>query len=173
MDEKELGTFARAHNASEDFVTPHVWRNVGSLTTAGGVLAAAEHLKATGDALADTITFDIPPGTISLEIRFRGTTEGHAPVFEIYGCAGDDWYMNLTTCSPVVGTAIGPDSTLFADTIPSLTNEAGLSTIGVASGAVNSVARLALNVHGYSSLLFTLSTAATGNAAVYVDVRKF
>jgi hypothetical protein len=179
MDEKEVGTFERAHNASEDYVGQYVWRNAGVITTDGELLTANQHLKATAEGLASTefVKIDIPPGTVSIELRVRGfAKQANDLVTEVYAIAGDDWYIHQGTVTWVIGTAVGPDSTLFAKDA-TLTNAAGLSTIGEAVPATaiaTGIARIALNAHGYTDLYICASTIDTGTGAfIYVDWRKF
>jgi len=145
---------------SSEFQHQYEWDVAKELTTAQAALgtdksAATVHaLTATGIA-----RFQPDDGTVALEFRFLCSADADSNVINLYGMRGDsDHYELIATFTLTGGTQV-IDSIVAVDTIAETANtEVWPTAIAVMSQANNSVAKIALNTHGYKNLLFCATT---------------
>jgi hypothetical protein len=154
-------------------VQPQPWNgNPPSITTAHAALTTSKS-AATVNALATAYTALIQPdpGTVAIEMRFRvDGSDGDSNVLNLYAMAGaSDHYTLIGTLTLTAGTQVDADSNLFCDTI-SIASELWIDDIVILSDAANGIARVALNLQGYTHILAIATTL--NSTAVYVDWRQ-
>jgi hypothetical protein len=153
-------------------IQPQPWSDPSpSITTALSALTT-DKSAATVNALATAKTAIIQPdgGTIALELRFRvDGSDGESNVLNLYAMAGaDDHYTLIGTLTLTAGTQT--DGTyLFCDTA-SLASELWIDDIVVLSDEADGIARVSLNLQGYTHILAIATTL--NSTAVYCDWRQ-
>jgi hypothetical protein len=153
-------------------VQPQPWNgNPPSITTTHAALTTDKSASTT-HALATAYTALIQPdeGVVAMEMRFRvDGSDGDSNVLELYAMAGaDDHYTRIATLTLTAGTQT--DGTyLFCDTVV-ITNEFWIDDIIAISDAGNNIAKVALNLQGYTH--FALIASTLNSTAVYVDWRQ-
>jgi len=148
------------------------WGNIGSLTAAK-IAMGADKSDATIDILASTrtIIYEIPNFWLAFELRFKGVaTDGDSNVINVYAERGeDDDFILLGTLTLTTGTQTD-GTNLYVDTIVETVALKWPSTVEVMSGADNSIARIAMNTHGYRKLLFIATTL--NSTSLLVDIAR-
>jgi hypothetical protein len=145
---------------SEKYVKQSDWHNIGNLTTAQAALTT-DKSAATVNALTSTgiIVFEAEEGAAAYEFRFRGGDDGDADTVVVYAMRGaSDHYTRIATLTLTTGTQT--DGTYnFKDTI-AVANEmwGNADDMVEISDAANGIAKLILNILGYSHFLFIATT---------------
>jgi len=145
-----------------------LWQLIGTISVAGTTLAVGS--RAWSDvksyfATASTayLAWDVPIGAYGVEFRFQTTTDADADVVEIWGACGKDHFTLLATLTLTGGTQEGDSSLVFVDTIVASTENL-VNSGKVMDSAANRICRYAVDLCGYSKLLFISTTlqASTG-----------
>ena len=111
-------------------------------------------------ALTNTLVYTPPANDNAAEFRFFGDTDTDAEVVNVYACRGSDDYFTLVCILTMeVGTQqMGSATTLAVQTI-SVGTENWLKEITVIDGGgADRVARIALDLCGYSKWAFVPTT---------------
>lgn len=145
---------------SSEFQHQYEWEVAKILTTAQAALgtdksvATVHALTATGIA-----RFQPDDGAVAMEFRFLCSADADSNVINLYAMRGDgDHYELIATLTLTGGTQV-IDSLVAVDTIVETANtEVWPTAIAVMSQANNSVAKIALNTHGYKNFLFIATT---------------
>jgi hypothetical protein len=152
-----------------NLVGQYNWLNRGNISVAGSALTT-DKSAATVHALTATtfIRIKVDDGTVALDLRWRGGSDGDSNVQNLYAMRGDgDHYTRIATLTFVTGTQT--DGTyLFVDTI-TITNEKWADAIEVISDAANGIAHISLNTHGYKNFVLLGTTVAS---TLYVDTAR-
>lgn len=151
------------------------WINAGTLTTAQAALTTDKSYE-TVYALDSTkrIIYDVEDLWITLEIRFKDAggagNDNNTNIIEMYALRGknDDFYT-VDTYTLLTGTQTDGTNNY----IDKVTNSDPLwpSEIEIISAEDNSIARIALNTHGISKLLFIATTLASTDGLL-VDIAR-
>lgn len=144
------------------------WNEEGSISVAGSALTT-DKSAATAHALtATTITrIQVPDGTVAINLRWRGGSDGDSNTHVLYGMRGTDHYTRIATLTLTTGTQT--DGTyLFVDTI-AIANEKWTDDIVEVSDEANGIAHLVLNTHGYTDFLLLGTTV---NSTLYIDMAR-
>lgn len=143
------------------------WIEKGNISTQGTILTT-DKSAATVHALTST-TFVVLPiinGTIAINLRWRGGTEGHENIQVLYAMRGnDDHYTRIATLKLTTGTQT--DGThLFVDEI-GVSTERWADDITETSDGADGIANLSFNTHGYTSFVLLSTTYVS---TLYVDM---
>jgi hypothetical protein len=121
-------------------------------------------------AAAKKVIIKLPPGIVSLELRFRSDgNENDDSIIQIFAAAGVEHYMWQDQLTVTQGTQLYSGSIYFVDTIVSA-GEAWLSDTRQISPAADHVARNVMNVHGYDRLWIVANDLDT--TSLYVDWKQ-
>jgi hypothetical protein len=136
------------------------WTLIGSWTAAAAATPAvgARQYRDVRD-LAGALVFESSNLHNALELRFTGTTDGQTLVFDLMASRGQDYFDRVATLTCTVGTMQKNSATvLFVDTIV-LSNERWLkNVITTDTTGHNYIARVALDMCGYSKFALVATT---------------
>lgn len=153
-----------------NLVAQYEWLQRGNISVAGAALTT-DKSAVTTHALAATTFVRIPvdDGTIALDLRWSGGTDGDSNVQNLYAMRGDsDHYTLIATLTLTTGTQVGVNSRLLIDKIV-LTAEKWVDEIVVLSLEDNDIARISLNTHGYRNFLLLGTTV---NSTLYIEAAR-
>lgn len=152
-----------------NLVAQYEWQEKGNISVAGAALTTDKSAVTVHALTATTLVrIQVDDGTIALNLRWRGGTDGDDNVQVLYAKRpGNDHYTRIATLALKTGTQT--DGTyLFIDTI-AITNEKWTDDIVAVSDGANGIAHVALNCHGYSDFVLIGTTVAS---TLYVDAAR-
>jgi len=107
----------------------------------------------------------------TLELRFQTTADGDSQVLETWGARGEDHFTMLNQLTLTGGTQEADNSLFFVDTITNAVE--GLpKSAGLIDSGNNRIARVAVELAGYSKLLF-LATTLVASSTLRVQVTGY
>ena len=152
-----------------NLIAQYKWQKMGNISVAGAALTT-DKSAATTHALAATtfVRIKSEDGTVALDLRWRGGSEGDSNVQNLYAMrSGDDHYTRIVVLTLTTGTQT--DGTrLFIDTITKA-NEKWVDEIVVVSDEANGIGHVSLNTHGYSDFILIGTTVAS---TLFVDAAR-
>ena len=148
-------------NYSEEFQFDYKWQSLGNLTATASI-SATDKSKAAVEAL-ECVVDEVDPGTVAVNYRFLCDANAKAQIVDVYAMRGNDHYTRICTLALTGGQAVYGAAAVFCDTVV-VSNEEWPTKIGAASPVNDDIASIAINTHGYSSILFLATTFGSTNA---------
>jgi len=148
-------------NYSEEFQFDYKWQSLGNITATASI-SATDKSKVTVEAL-ECVIDKVDPGTVAVNYRFLCDADTHAHVVDVYAMRGNDHYTRICTLVLTGGKALDGVVGVFCDTVV-VSNEEWPTKIGAASPVNDDIASIAINTHGYSSILFLATTFGSTTA---------
>jgi len=145
------------------------WSAKGNISVAGPALAT-DKSAATVHALTVTtfVRIQLDDGTVAINLRWRGGTDGDVNIQNLYAMRGDDDHYTLIAVLTLT-TGTQTDGThLFVDTVAAASDKWTDALVDVSDGA-NGIGHLALNTHGYKNFVLIGTTVAS---TLYVDMAR-
>lgn len=153
-----------------DYETQYDFLQIGTITSAQAALAVTARDNVSVDDLAaiKKVIWRPDQGTAAAILRFRvDGTEDDAPVIEMYGAKGADYYTRIATLTLAQGTQDWSGGH-FVDEI-TLSNEAWAHGIR-ADSVTDEVGRVVFNTGGFDRFLFIASTLTV--TTVHIDIAR-
>lgn len=150
-------------------IDQYSWEYKGNISVAGSALDTNKS-AATVHALAATtfIRIQPDPGTIAINLRWRGGSDGNVNIQNLYAMRGDDdHYTRIAVIT--LTTGLQSDGThLFVDTVASASDKWTDAIVDVSDGA-DGIGHLSLNTHGYKNFLLLGTTVVS---TLHVDMAR-